>query len=62
MSAMPFASCSIRVVNIGNNEPVQLTDFIDAIEVATGKSKKGFDADAGRRCACDLGIRRYCEL
>ena len=29
-----------RVVNIGNNEPVQLTDFIDAIEVATGKKAK----------------------
>lgn len=29
-----------RVVNIGNSEPVQLTDFIDAIEVATGKKAK----------------------
>lgn len=26
-----------RVVNIGNSDPVQLTDFIDAIEEATGK-------------------------
>lgn len=30
-----------RVVNIGNSAPVQLTDFIEAIEVATGvKAKK----------------------
>ena len=29
-----------RVVNIGNNDPVQLTDFIDAIEAATGKIAK----------------------
>ena len=27
-----------RVVNIGNSEPVQLTDFIAAIEAATGKT------------------------
>jgi len=27
-----------RVVNIGNSEPVQLTDFIAAIEAATGRS------------------------
>ncbi|MBY6006263.1 GDP-mannose 4,6-dehydratase [Salipiger bermudensis] len=27
-----------RVVNIGNSDSVQLTDFIDAIETATGKS------------------------
>ena len=32
-----------RVVNIGNSDSVQLTDFIDAIEVATGKkAKKNF--------------------
>jgi UDP-glucuronate 4-epimerase len=29
-----------RVVNIGNNDPVQLTDFIDAIEAATGRIAK----------------------
>ena len=29
-----------RVVNIGNGEPVQLTDFIKAIEKATGKTAK----------------------
>lgn len=27
-----------RVVNIGNNDPVQLLDFIQAIETATGKT------------------------
>lgn len=27
-----------RVVNIGNSQPVQLTDFIEAIEAATGKT------------------------
>lgn len=29
-----------RVVNIGNSDPVQLTDFIEAIEAATGKKAK----------------------
>ncbi len=29
-----------RVVNIGNSQPVQLTDFIDAIEEAVGKKAK----------------------
>ena len=29
-----------RVVNIGNSDSVQLTDFIEAIEVATGKQAK----------------------
>lgn len=29
-----------RVVNIGNNSPVQLTDFIQAIELVTGKKAK----------------------
>ena len=29
-----------RVVNIGNSDPVQLTDFIEAIEAATGKQAK----------------------
>lgn len=29
-----------RVVNIGNSDSVQLTDFIDAIEVAVGKNAK----------------------
>lgn len=29
-----------RVVNIGNSDAVQLTDFIEAIEVATGKKAK----------------------
>jgi UDP-glucuronate 4-epimerase len=29
-----------RVVNIGNSDTVQLTDFIEAIEVATGKTAK----------------------
>ena len=27
-----------RVVNIGNNDAVQLTDFIEAIEAATGQT------------------------
>lgn len=29
-----------RVVNVGNSEPVQLMDFIEAIEAATGKQAK----------------------
>ena len=29
-----------RVVNIGNSDSVQLTDFIEAIEAATGKQAK----------------------
>ncbi|GAA0752493.1 NAD-dependent epimerase/dehydratase family protein [Sphingomonas sp. ABOLD] len=29
-----------RIVNIGNSEPVQLTDFIEAIEAATGRQAK----------------------
>jgi UDP-glucuronate 4-epimerase len=29
-----------RVVNIGNSDAVQLVDFIEAIEVATGKTAK----------------------
>ena len=29
-----------RVVNIGNSEPVQLTDFIDAIEAALGRKAR----------------------
>ena len=31
-------SQSGRVVNIGNSEPVQLTDYIAAIEAATGRA------------------------
>ena len=29
-----------RIVNIGNNNPTKLMDYISAIEVATGKSAK----------------------
>nr|WP_321460819.1 GDP-mannose 4,6-dehydratase [uncultured Cohaesibacter sp.] len=37
-SLSPVAA--FRVVNIGNSNPVQLTDFIDAIETAIGKKAK----------------------
>ena len=34
------SSCQYRLYNIGNNNPVKLLDFIDAIEKYTGKKAK----------------------
>jgi UDP-glucuronate 4-epimerase len=36
-SALKGPPISLRVVNIGNSDRVKLTDFVDAIEAATGR-------------------------
>ncbi len=44
-----------RVVNIGNNDPVELGDFIAAIETAMGQEAVKNYGNAGRRCSCNMG-------
>ena len=41
------SSSPYKIYNIGNNDPVKLMDFIEAIENALGKKIQKYDADAG---------------
>jgi UDP-glucuronate 4-epimerase len=53
----PDSSAPYRVYNIGNSSPVELMDYITALEEALGMVAEKYDAYPAGRCSCDQ--RRY---